>query len=137
MVLFLGLKRKITQQRVKERKNLEIHNKHPWIYNESRRVHIHKSKETCKITKNQISLDKHLTFRLKNIEKTRQATKINKAISRYKKQQKKKQQNLQQTQSRKQSNLLTLSSEKTQQATKKIIVQCTTTKQSEKMIRFN
>ena len=49
------------------KKNLEIHKKLPWIYNKSRRVDIHKSKETCKIAKNQISLDNHLALRLKNM----------------------------------------------------------------------
>ena len=53
----------ITQQQMKEIKNLEIHNKLPWIYNESR-ILISTSKETCKISKNQISLDKHLALRL-------------------------------------------------------------------------
>lgn len=70
-----------------------------------------------------------LSTNRKNIHYT---TKINKAISKYKKQQ-----NLQQAQSQKQSYLLTLSSEKTQQATKKIIVQCITTKKRAKMICFN
>ena len=49
------------------KKNLEIHKKLPWIHNESIRVDIHKSKETCKISKNQILLDKHLVLRLKNM----------------------------------------------------------------------
>lgn len=34
---------------------------------ESRSIDIHKSKETCKIAKNQISLDKHLALRLEKI----------------------------------------------------------------------
>ena len=51
---------------MKEIKNLEIHKKLPWIYNESRML-ISTSKETGKISKNQISLDKHLALRLENM----------------------------------------------------------------------
>ena len=51
---------------MKKIKNLEIHKKLPLIYNESRML-ISTSKETGKILKNQISLDKHLALRLKNM----------------------------------------------------------------------